>query len=106
MSSLKHHLDNFLAQFPQEKHLANDPVQFVHRYDDPRDREVVGLIASSLAYGNVKAVLASVGRILQVLGPRPAEAIAAFDPKRDARRLRGVYHRFNTARDIGALFWT
>jgi uncharacterized protein (TIGR02757 family) len=106
MTSLKHHLDRFLDDFPKDRHLANDPVQFVHRYDDPRDREVVGLIASSLAYGNVKAVLASVDRALRVLGPRPAERVAAFDPQRDARQLRGFYHRFNTARDLGALFWT
>ena len=42
MSSLKHHLDTFIANFPKERHLTNDPVQFVHRYDDARDREVVG----------------------------------------------------------------
>jgi uncharacterized protein (TIGR02757 family) len=106
MSSLKHHLDRFLADFPKERHLASDPVQFVHRYDDPRDREVAGLIASSLAYGNVKAVIGSVHRALDTLGPRPAEAVAAFDPRRDGRRLKGFYHRFNTARDLGALFWT
>jgi uncharacterized protein (TIGR02757 family) len=106
MSSLKYHLDRFLEEFPRDRHLANDPVQFVHRYDDPRDREVVGLVSSALAYGNVKAVIASVGRALAVLGPRPAEAIAAFDPRRDARKLNGFYHRFNTARDLGALFWT
>jgi uncharacterized protein (TIGR02757 family) len=106
MPSLKHHLDAFLADFRKEEHLSNDPVQFVHRYDDPRDRETAGLIASALAYGNVKSVLASVDRALKVLGPRPAEAVAAFEPRRDARRLAGLYHRFNTARDIGALFWT
>src|SRR6476620_400593 len=105
MSSLKHHLDNFLAQFPKEKHLANDPVQFVHRYDDPRDRELVGLIASAFAYGNVKIVLRTVANALKYLGPSPARALAGFDPQKDARRLRGFYHRFNTSRDLSVLFW-
>ena len=49
MSFLKYHLDNFLDNFPRERHLSSDPVQFVHRYDDPRDREIAGLIASSFA---------------------------------------------------------
>jgi uncharacterized protein (TIGR02757 family) len=102
---LKQHLDAFLDSFPKEEHLGNDPVQFVHRYDDPRDREVVGLIASALAYGNVKIVLRSVERALAVLGPHPAAAVAAFDPKRDARQVRGFYHRFNTSRDLAVLFW-
>jgi len=103
--SLKFHLDNFLDSFPREKHLSNDPVQFVHRYQDPRDREIAGLIASVFAYGNVKSVLRTVDAALGYLGPWPAQAIASFDPMRDARRLRGFYHRFNTSRDLAVLFW-
>lgn len=105
MSSLKHHLDSFIDQFPKEKHLASDPVQFVHRYDDAKDREVVGLISAVFAYGNVKSVLRTVDSALSYLGPSPARTIAAFDPKKDLRRLRGFYHRFNTSRDLAALFW-
>src|SRR6266705_658775 len=102
---LKHHLDTFLANFPKERHLASDPVQFVHRYEDPQDREVVGLIASAFAYGNVKIVLKTVGTVLDYLGPSPSQTIASFDPRKDFRRLRGFYHRFNTSRDLAGLFW-
>jgi uncharacterized protein (TIGR02757 family) len=103
--SLKYHLDTFLDNFPRERHLASDPVQFVHRYDDPRDREVVGLLASVFAYGNVKIVLRTVGTVLDYLGPKPTQTIASFDPRKDLRRLRGFYHRFNTSRDLAVLFW-
>lgn len=103
--SLKYYLDTFLKGFPKERHLASDPVRFVHRYENPRDREVAAFIASAFAYGNVKIVLRTVDQVLAYLGGRPAEAVAAFDPKRDARRLRGFYHRFNTSRDLIALFW-
>lgn len=103
--SLKHHLDTFIENFPKERHLSNDPVQFVHRYDDRGDREVVGLLASAFAYGNVKSVLRTVDKVLTYLGPRPAQTIASFDPRADMHRLRGFYHRFNTSRDLGVLFW-
>src|SRR6266516_1823118 len=103
--SLKHQLDTFLDNFPKERHLASDPVQFVHRYEDPRDREVVGLIASAFAYGNVKIILRTVSNVLGYLGSSPARTIACFDPHRDSRRLRGFYHRFNTSRDLAVLFW-
>ena len=103
--SLKHHLDTFLEHFPRERHLVNDPVQFVRLYDDPADREIAGLIASALAYGNVKIVLRTVKSALGYLGPSPSRTIASFDPRTDARRLRGFYHRFNTSRDLAALFW-
>src|SRR3989449_5159930 len=103
--SLKHHLDTFLDNFPKEKHLGSDPVQFVHRYQDPVDREIVGLIASVFAYGNVKIVLRTVNSVLNYLGPSPSETIASFDPRKDSRRLRGFYHRFNTSRDLAVLLW-
>src|SRR6516164_5291786 len=103
--TLKHHLDHFIDHFPKEKHLQSDAVQFVRRYDDPRDREVVGLIATAFAYSNVKSVLRTVDSALTFLGQSPAEAIAAFDPRKDLRHLRGFYHRFNTSRDLAVLFW-
>ena len=104
-ASLKYHLDAFLAAFQKDQHLAHDPVQHVRRYDDPRDREVAGLITSALSYGNVKIILKSVGRALSFLGPHPAQAIAAFNPQTDLRRLRGFYHRSNTSRDLAVFFW-
>lgn len=103
--SLKHHLDHFIDHFPKERHLTNDPVQFVRRYDDSRDREIVGLISAVFAYGNVKSVLRTVDSALSYLGPHPAETIAVFNPRKDLRRLRGFYHRFNTSRDLAVLFW-
>jgi uncharacterized protein (TIGR02757 family) len=102
---LKRHLDAFLEAFPRERHVSEDPVKFLHRYDDARDREVVGIIVAAFAYGNVKSILASCERALSFLGSRPSEALAAFDPRSDARRLRGFYHRFNTSRDLGVFFW-
>jgi uncharacterized protein (TIGR02757 family) len=80
-------------------------VQFVHRYDNPRDKEIVGLIASVFAYGNVKSVLRTVETALSYLGPSPVRTISAFDPRRDLRRVRSFYHRFNTSRDLAVLFW-
>jgi len=102
---LKHHLDAFLEGFQKERHMDNDPVRHVRRYDDPRDREVAGLITSALSYGNVKIILASVERALSFLGAHPAEAVAAFHPQTDMKRLRGFYHRFNTSRDLAVFFW-
>ena len=103
--SLKHHLDTFLENFPRERHLANDPVQFVRLYEDRADREVAGLIASALAYGNVKIVLRTVRTALSYLGPHPSRTVSLFDPRADSRRLRGFYHRFNTSRDLAVFFW-
>jgi uncharacterized protein (TIGR02757 family) len=80
-----------------------DPVQFVWRYDQPEDREVVGIVASSLAYGNVKQIKTSVERVLAILGPRPALTIDTLTASSALGALGEFKHRFNDARDVACL---
>jgi uncharacterized protein (TIGR02757 family) len=83
---------------------ATDPVQFVHRArPDPADREIVGFVAAGLAFGRVASVMASVARVVEVLGPRPAAYVRAFDPRRDAPALTPIVHRWIRGADLVAL---
>jgi uncharacterized protein (TIGR02757 family) len=84
-------LDGVRARCDTESRRNNDPVEFVHRYGDADDRELVALIASSLAFGNVKALRAKIDDALARLGPELAKI--ADDPAEVARRLRGWKHR-------------
>ncbi len=100
--ALKPYLDRLSAEY-DHRFLATDPVSLVRRYQDPEDRELAGLVASCLAYGNVAAILASVEDALSRLGNRPASAL---DPLSDADlrgRCRGFRHRFTRGRDLAAL---
>jgi uncharacterized protein (TIGR02757 family) len=80
-----------------------DPVQFVWRYQTTEDREIAGLVASSLAYGNVRQIKKSVERVLAILGPRPSETIDRLEANESMRSLDGFKHRFNDARDAVCL---
>jgi len=102
-AKLKTILDN-LYNARSTTHLANDPLSFCHRYDDPRDREVVGLIASSLAYGNVKIILRNLQSVFDAMGPSPRRFVEEFEPESGMRLFRGFKHRFNDGRDLCALF--
>ena len=86
-------------------HLANDPLSFCHRYDDPADQEVVAVIASAFAYGNVKIILRTLETIFAALGPSPRRFVEQFDPKNGLRAFSGFKHRFNDSRDLVALLW-
>lgn len=70
-----------------------DPVSLVHRYETPADREVAGLVAASLAFGNTKTIRAKVGDVLARLGPSPADRIGATAPRVLASSLDGLTHR-------------
>jgi uncharacterized protein (TIGR02757 family) len=87
------------------QHLSNDPLFFCHRYHDPADQEVVGLIASCLAYGNVSAIKRSVAFVLDAMLPSPRRFIDGYHPQNIHSSFDIFKHRFNDARDIKALFW-
>jgi len=82
---------------------AADPVQFVWRYERADDREVVALVAASLAFGRLASVLASIERVLAVLGPSPAAWVAAMDIDAARAALRPIVHRWTQGDDIVAL---
>jgi len=82
-----------------------DPLEFVRRQTSPADREVVGLIASSLAYGNVRQIKRSIGRVLDVIGDGAAAAVDRLEPRAMARRLSTFKHRFNDGRDVACLLF-
>lgn len=80
-----------------------DPLEFLYRYDEVRDREVVGLVASTLAYGRVNQILSSVEKALGVLGPEPARFVTDTSDKEVRRLFKGFKHRFTTGSDMAAL---
>ncbi|HEU5249978.1 MAG TPA: TIGR02757 family protein [Thermoanaerobaculia bacterium] len=87
--------------------VQRDPIRFAAAYARDEDREAAAWIASAFAYGRVETILATVGRLLGALGPRPAEAIDRIgDFRRFAREeLAGFRHRFHSARDAAALLY-
>jgi uncharacterized protein (TIGR02757 family) len=78
-----------------------DPVGFVHRYADRHDRELVALVASCIAFGNVKTIRAKLAELLERVGERPT--LAADDARGLGRRLRGWKSRVFRGEDIARL---
>ena len=99
---LKTVLDDLYAN-RSKAYLANDPLSFCHRYERPEDREIAGLIAASLAYGNVKIILRNLQQVFDRMGPSPRQYVENFEPDRALRHFAGFRHRFNDGRDLCAL---
>lgn len=92
--------ENIYAGYNKRIYVSPDPLQFLYKYDRPEDREVVALIASSLAYGRVAQILKNVQKVLDVLGPMPAEYLSETNRSEMESRLNGFVHRFTDAADI------
>jgi uncharacterized protein (TIGR02757 family) len=100
-ASIARALDDVRARCDARARREVDPVGVVHRYDDPADQEIVGLVAACIAFGNVKTIRQKLEDILRRLAPHPSRI--ADDPDRVRAKMDGFYHRVFLGEDIAAL---
>lgn len=101
-------LDKGMAQlyerYNHKRFVHPDPLEFLYAYDDIREREIVAFVASALAYGRVTQILASVQRVLDVMGDSPLGYVLERDPVRISEDLHDFRHRFTTGAQLATLF--
>ena len=102
---MKAFLEGLYLVYNRRELVHPDPLEFLYKYGEP-DREVVGLIASCLAYGRVAQILKSVENALTPLGAHPRDFLK--QNSQDLRRiLSGAYknfkHRFTTGEHMADL---
>jgi len=93
-------LENLYGRYNRREFVRPDPLQFLYDYDDPCDREIVGLIASSLAYGRVAQILRSVSDLLERMGRSPYSFLRRASHKSLRRTFADFRHRFTTGSEI------
>jgi len=99
----KQALDRLYRKYNRIEYVHPDPLEFLSRYPDLRDREIAGLIASSLAYGRVAQILKSAGAVLDRLGSSPHTFITRTPPRTFAALFAGFKHRVTTGADMAEL---
>ncbi len=100
---LKRFLERLYAAHTRREAAYPDPVVFLHRYPDLRDREVAGLLAAALAYGRVAQIHASVERLLRGMGPSPHRFVIQATARDIAAVTRSFQHRWTRGPQIAQL---
>ena len=93
LATLQPFFGQLLESYHQPHWIKSDPIQFAHRYSDPKDQEVVAFIAACFAYGSVKLVHRAAEAVLKPMGAHPAKFIQKFN---GSNYWPGFYHRFHT----------
>ena len=99
----KPQLERLYALYNSRKWVHPDPLEFLYDYGDLKDREVAGLIASSLAYGRVAQILKSVSGVLEKMGPSPFGFLVSSKPSSLRRIFSDFKHRFTTGEDLALM---
>ncbi len=92
-------LDSLYDKFTREHYAAFDPVKFMLPYEEIEEREIIGLIASSLAYGRASQICVSVDKILSKI-EKPVEYIKNRGTDEFTDFFRNFKHRYTTGSEL------
>ena len=97
-------LEALYRKYHRPDRLYPDPLVFVRRFQDPRDGEIAGIVAASLAYGRVGQIMRALGRVFDQIGPSPRRALENTSPLEWVERFGGFRYRFHSGHDLAVLF--
>lgn len=100
---MKNRLEALYRRYNRFELIHPDPLAFLHQYPDSGDREIVGMIASALAYGRVGQILKSVQSALSIMGPSPFEYVQKTSHGDMVVDFSGFVHRFARGDHLAAL---
>lgn len=96
--------EKLYTKYNKKEFVHPDPIEFLYSYQELVDREIVALLASTLAYGRVGQILKSVKIVLNELGMYPHQYLKRASSCELQRNFKDFKHRFTTSQDLCALF--
>jgi uncharacterized protein (TIGR02757 family) len=97
---LRYALDELYDQYNQREFVHPDPLELLYEYETARDREIVALLAGSMAFGRVSQILASLRALLGRMGPSPADFLERTPPADLPEIFVGFKHRWTTGLEV------
>lgn len=102
-SGLRPFLDRLYRRYHNRASVYPDPLFTLYGYEDVKQREVAALIASLLAYGNVKAILKAIESVTQRMGGLPRDYLLEESPRAIVRDFSDFRYRVTGPHAISAL---
>ncbi|MCA5005276.1 TIGR02757 family protein [Sphingobacterium bovistauri] len=100
--NLKEFLDSKVDEYNQPNFIANDPICIPHLFTKKQDIEIMGFIASILAWGQRKTIINKCRELIERMDGSPHEFIMNHQEE-DLKALLGFKHR--TFNDTDLLYF-
>jgi uncharacterized protein (TIGR02757 family) len=92
-------LELLYSKYNKKAYIHPDPLEFLYNYEDIKDREIVGIIGASLAYGRVSQILKDVSIVLEKM-EHPYEFILNSNFESLKQNFKGFVHRYTDENDL------
>ena len=101
----KDRLEALYRKYNRREFVHPDPLEFLYSFEKLCDREIVALVASSLAYGKVAQILKSVSCVLEQMMPSPSVFIKRASLETIQQTFSGFKHRFTTGQHLSFMLF-
>lgn len=81
-------------------YIPSDPIQMVHRFERSGDQEIMAVLASALAFGQVAQINKTISAMLALMNNQPHSYVTRLDPEHELLRWRAWYYRMIRPQDI------
>ncbi|MBQ2797723.1 MAG: TIGR02757 family protein [Tidjanibacter sp.] len=92
---LKELLEELYLRYDCVDFIEPDPISIPHSFSAPKDREIAGLLAATIAWGNRKAIVKSANRMMDYLDRRPYDFVMGASESELATLQTYVHRTFN-----------
>lgn len=92
-------LDEQSAHYNRPGFITDDPIQIPHRFAQLQDREIMGLFAAVLAWGQRQTIIRSTEKIIMLMGGAPYRFVMHHQPD-DLIPLQDFVHRTFNGTDL------
>jgi uncharacterized protein (TIGR02757 family) len=92
--------ENLYKKYNKRKYVFSDPINTLYAFKGELNIEIAGLIASSLAYGNVKQILKSLNMVFSSMGASPEAFLRKTRKTEIVKSFSNFKHRFTTAKEF------
>ena len=92
---LKELLENLHNKYNNVDFIENDPISIPHRFSSPKNIEVSGFFAATIAWGNRKAIVKSAMRMLEYMDNQPYDFVLNASENELQQLSSFVYRTFN-----------
>jgi uncharacterized protein (TIGR02757 family) len=100
---LRKNLDTVYGKYHRPAFLCTDPLEYVRRLQGKKNREIGGLVFSSLSYGRVEQIRSTIEKILERTGTDLDGFVKDSTLAEKKRIFSDIKHRFNAGGDIALL---
>lgn len=94
-NALKELLEHLHDKYNRPEFIEPDPISIPHSFPGKADREIAGFFASTIAWGNRKAIVKSAQRMMQYMDYAPADFVCNASAKELATLQSYVHRTFN-----------